>query len=324
MGAIWHAAARSMPAVGISLCSRPNRDTLRPGLSVLTVSLIPTPTPANMPGPAKTGTPIGTPSGTPTGTGERLLEYLRAHGPTSAPGLSRGMGGPTPKVITKHLRRLQLEGLVDQSGPRWQLSFAGLSTMPAGPEDEAAITAAVTAEMEWAAKIAQAQKLVTDSLALLGRQGMDDLPTRGLRRQLEVATRKLADATPRSFDPVCEAIAPVIKAVQERRASRGEAPTTGRGQPSTVSGPLRDLIDRRGHPRNIFLRGGWVTELPLVEGMRFRAPLGRRYASTVAGCGVVIWDKSAWRDPEVEALRRAAIAAASDSPPALTMGTGSK
>ncbi len=277
------------------------------------VSLIPTPEGANMPTPEQIGTQIGTPAGT-------ILVYLRAHGPTSAPGISRGMGGPTAKVVTKWLRRLQVEGLVEQSGPRWELSFAGLSTLPGGPDEETATMAAITAEMDFAARVAQARKLVADCLSLLGRQGSDDLEARGLRERLKVGDRKLASATPRTYDAICRAVAPVIEAVQLRRASRGEAPTAGRGQPSTLAGPLRDLIDRKGQPRNIFLRGGWVTELPFVEGSA-RSPLGRRYASTVDGCGVVIWDRSSWRDAEIEALRQAAIAASSDSPPAIHQST---
>lgn len=277
------------------------------------VSLIPTPTSGNMPPPAKIGTQIG--------TAGQILEYLREHGPTSAPGISKGMGGPTAKVCTKYLRRLQLEGLAEQSGPKWGLSFSGLSAMPAGPEDEAAVTVAVAAEMEFAARVAQARKLVADSLSLLGRQGSDDLAARGLRSRLAIADKHLADATPRNYDAICRAVAPVVEAVQQRRATRGEAPTAGRGQPSTLSGPLRDLVDQEGHPRSVLLRGGWVTELPIIGGQA-RSPLGRRYASTIDGCGVVIWDRSSWRDAEVEALRRAAIAAASDRPPALTTGTG--
>jgi hypothetical protein len=178
-------------------------------------------------------------------------------------------------------------------------------------------TAAITAEMDFAGAVELARRLVKNATASLGKARGDDAQTARLRGQLAVAERKLEGATPRTFRAICDAINPVAQEVLTLQAARGRVIDV-RGDRTGVPEVrgLDDVSARRGTPTRTLLRWGFIIEYPLVGA--YRSPRGRRYQSTVPGCWVILWDRSTWSDPEVEAIRQAIIRTAGETLSALS------
>lgn len=197
---------------------------------------------------------------------------------------------------------------------RWYLTFASQSALLGSEDEEAVITAAITADMDFAGEVELATRLVKKALSSLGRPKSDDTQSALLRGRLTVAEKKLGGAThPPNFRAICTAVRPVAEEALQRQASRGQVidVPTQLGGPNNA-GALADVSRRQGTPAKTLLRHGFVAEMPAPGA--YRSPPGRRYQSTVAGCGAVIWERSQWADPEVEAIRQAIIQTATHAP----------
>ena len=186
---------------------------------------------------------------------------------------------------------------------KWGLSFAGLSTLPGTPEEDAMTSAAIIAEMDLretravAAAGKKRHRLMGRSKRTTRWTVVCGPPWPSLTTVGGCHTADL-QSDMRSREPV-------LRQAMERQARREVPVQAAQSGVKASTPPQSPTVGRKGTPASTLLRHGLIALYPMPVGVR--SDLGRRYRSTVAGCWSILWDGSTWAEPEVEALRQAVV-----------------